>query len=100
MTQVAEEEDVQLLPGLRDLKNSDNVVGPHGDLYIGGLRELVIPHPVDQQPAIYYVIFTDGEERNGSGLLSNEDFDQFCMPVIPQIDVHFPCLNDINSRFD
>jgi hypothetical protein len=72
---IAEEEDVQLLPGLRDLQNGDNVVGPHGDLYIGGMRELVIPRPVDQQPAIYYAVFTDDEESNGSGLSSDENFD-------------------------
>jgi hypothetical protein len=33
ITQVVEEEDVQLFPGLRDLRNGDNIVGPHGDLY-------------------------------------------------------------------
>ena len=75
MTQVVEEEDVQLLPGLRHLRNGDNIVGPNGDLYIEGLREPVIPRPVDQQPAIYYATFTDDEESNGSGSSSDEDFD-------------------------
>jgi hypothetical protein len=75
MTQVVGEEDVQLLPGLRDLRNDDNIVGPHGDLHVGGLREPVIPRPVDQQPAIYYATFTDDEESNGSGSSSDEDFD-------------------------
>ena len=75
MTQVTEEEDVQLLLGLRDLQNGDNVVGPHGDIYIGGMREPGIPRPVDQQPVIYYATFTDDEGSNGSGSSSNENFD-------------------------
>jgi hypothetical protein len=68
--QFVDEETVQILPGLRELRNGDNVVGPYGDQYIGGNREPSIPHPVtmdsgDLQSAVEYATFTDEDDSDG-----------------------------------
>ena len=45
MANEGEEEDMELLPGMRELRNGDNVVGQHGYIYCGGLEN---PPPVDE----------------------------------------------------
>jgi hypothetical protein len=76
MSQLVEKEVVEILPGLRELRNGDNIVGPYGDQYIGGQREPAIPPFGDRQPTVVeYASFTDEEESDGSGSSSGEDSD-------------------------
>jgi hypothetical protein len=74
MTQRVEDEEIGLLPGLRELRNGDNVVGPHGEQYIGGSQDPPIPQCMQggesntQGPPIVpeYTVFTDDEDSEDS----------------------------------
>jgi len=61
------EEDMELLPGLRELWNGDNVIGQHGYLYYGGLEN---PPPMDHTSA-------SGEDEDEEAGLGNIDLREY-----------------------
>jgi hypothetical protein len=61
------EEDMELLPGLRELRNGDNVIDQHGYLYYGGLEN---PPPVDDASG-------SGEDEDEEAGLENIDLREY-----------------------
>ncbi|KAF8059518.1 hypothetical protein FPV67DRAFT_1564953 [Lyophyllum atratum] len=47
MADQGEEHDVPVMAGLRELRHGDNVVGPYGYVYMGGLDDPVLPAGLD-----------------------------------------------------
>jgi len=64
MTQIIDDEDMPLLPGLRPLRNGDNVIGMYQDEHVGGDSVASVINSDHPRLPLHpeYAIFTDDED--------------------------------------